>query len=55
MVNNSLLDNFVQTYADRNYKYPTLVRHKGTIIAFAMDDRRKIYYSVLNLDSTSGG
>ena len=39
-----------KNYADRNYKHTTMVRHKGTVVAFAMDDARQIYYTVLNLD-----
>ncbi|WP_433343361.1 LamG domain-containing protein [Micromonospora sp. CA-111912] len=37
-------------YSDRKYVYTTLVRHQGTTVAFAMDESRRIYYSVLNLD-----
>lgn len=44
-----MFDNFSKTYSDRTYKYTTMVRHKGTVIAFAMDDKRRIVYSVLNL------
>ena len=36
-------------YSDQNYKFTTLVRHQGVVIAFAMDDRRRIYYAVLDL------
>ena len=49
-----MFDNFSKTYADRTYKYTTLVRHKGTVIAFAMDDRRRIVYSVLDLTGDGG-
>lgn len=47
-------DNFIKKYTrkDVNYQYHTMVNHKGTIIAFAMDDQRHIYYSVLNLADT---
>ncbi|MGW1060671.1 LamG-like jellyroll fold domain-containing protein [Micromonospora rubida] len=37
-------------YSDRTYLYTTTVRHQGTTVAFAMDDSRRIYYNVLNLD-----
>ncbi|MEV0609450.1 LamG domain-containing protein [Polymorphospora rubra] len=37
-------------YSDRTYVYSTMVRHQGTTVAFAMDDSRRIYYNVLNLD-----
>ena len=43
--------NFLQTYTDKTYQYPTMVSHKGTVIAFAMSQRR-IYYSLLNLEQT---
>lgn len=39
----------IKTYSDHRYLFTTMVRHKGTVVAFAMDDRRRIYYSVLNL------
>ncbi|WP_405811943.1 LamG domain-containing protein [Streptomyces sp. NBC_01520] len=42
--------NLVRVYSDRKYVYTTMVRHQGTTVAFAMDDSRRIYYSVLNLD-----
>lgn len=44
-----MLNNFIKTYADRPYNHTTLVRHKGTVIAFAMDNQRRIYYSLLAL------
>jgi len=51
-------DNFIKTYSDRPYQYSTMVRHKGTVIAFAMEvpsstetSRRRIYYSALDLKS----
>ncbi|MFH7243138.1 MAG: hypothetical protein ACHWZW_09845 [Spirulina sp.] len=34
---------FIKSYSDVAYQYTTLVRHKGTVIAFAMDDHRRIY------------
>ncbi|HEY9763880.1 MAG TPA: LamG domain-containing protein, partial [Trichocoleus sp.] len=48
---NPVLDSFIKRYSDKAYKYPVLVRHQGTVIAFAMDAQRKIYYSVLNLNA----
>lgn len=45
---------FTKTYglsvAGHRFKYSTLVRHKGSVVAFAMDDQQKIYYTVLDLD-----
>ncbi|MDQ3813831.1 MAG: hypothetical protein M3347_07750 [Armatimonadota bacterium] len=43
-------DNYLKTYADKSYRYPTLVTHKGTVLSFAMDDKRRIYYTVLDLN-----
>jgi hypothetical protein len=49
---------FIKTYdlstTKRPFKYTTTVRHKGTVIAFAMDDQQRIYYSVLDLDRKEG-
>lgn len=42
---------FITTYADKTYTYTTTVRHKGTVIAFAMDNQRRIYYSILDLSN----
>ncbi|MEA5449222.1 LamG-like jellyroll fold domain-containing protein [Leptolyngbya sp. CCNP1308] len=49
----SLTQKFVKTYGAANattFKYTTMVTHKGTVIAFAMDDKRRIYYSVLDME-----
>lgn len=46
-------DLFTRTYADRSYRFPTMVRHNGTVVAFAMDADRRVYYSVL--DFSPGG
>ncbi|MFJ5546808.1 LamG-like jellyroll fold domain-containing protein [Streptomyces sp. NPDC093225] len=43
--------NRLKTYSDRTYVHTTMVRHQGTVIAFALDDERRLYYSVLDLDS----
>ena len=47
----------VKIYGDKAYQYPTMIRHKGTVLAFAMESvenngPRQIYYTVLDL---SGG
>lgn len=39
----------LKIYSDRTYTYTTMVRHQGTALAFAMDDRRRIVYTVLDL------
>ncbi|MEO0866924.1 MAG: LamG-like jellyroll fold domain-containing protein, partial [Cyanobacteria bacterium J06642_11] len=49
-----MLDTFIRTYsANRTYRHTTMVRHEGTVIAFAIDNQRRIYYSVLDLENTS--
>jgi hypothetical protein len=50
-----MLKNFIKTYPEPkdgvDYKYTTMVRHKGTVIAFAMDSEQRIWYSVLDLSN----
>ncbi|MFE7131708.1 LamG-like jellyroll fold domain-containing protein [Streptomyces sp. NPDC057638] len=41
----------VKTYSDRVYTHTTVVRHQGTVIAFAVDDQRRIVYTVLDLST----
>ncbi|MFJ3876950.1 LamG-like jellyroll fold domain-containing protein [Streptomyces sp. NPDC090077] len=41
----------LKIYNDRTYVHTTLVRHQGTTVALALDDRRRLYYSVLDLDA----
>src|SRR3954470_5134581 len=48
-----MLDSFVKTYADRAYSHPTMVRHQGSVIAFAMDDRRRLVYAVLDVTASA--
>jgi len=48
MLHPSVLSNLTKTYSGNTYKYTTLLRHKGTLIAFTMDDRRRIHYAVLD-------
>ncbi|WP_427156928.1 LamG-like jellyroll fold domain-containing protein [Aliinostoc sp. HNIBRCY26] len=48
----NILQNFVKTYTDKTYKYTAQVNHKGIVVAFAMDELRRIYYSVLDLENT---
>lgn len=48
--NSELEKRFLQTYSDQVYQYTTMVRHNGTLIAFAMGENRRIYYVALNLD-----
>ncbi|MFK0258646.1 LamG-like jellyroll fold domain-containing protein [Streptomyces sp. NPDC090445] len=39
----------LKVYSDRTYLHTTTVRHQGTTVALAMDDQRRIVYSVLDL------
>ncbi|MCG3154872.1 MAG: hypothetical protein DKINENOH_01468 [bacterium] len=47
-----MLNTFIKTYSNRTYRHVTMVRHKGTVIAFALDSERRIFYSVLDLENT---
>ena len=42
-------ENFVKTYSDEKYQHTAMVNHRGTVISFAMDDKRGIYYAVLDI------
>ncbi|MBL8329698.1 MAG: hypothetical protein JNJ71_12665 [Rubrivivax sp.] len=44
-----MFERFVKSYADRRYRHTAMVAHKGTVIAFAMDEARRIHYAVLAL------
>ncbi len=44
----SIYQEFRTTFTDKDYKYTTTVLHSGFVVAFAMDDERKIYYTVLD-------
>ncbi|MEU5053691.1 LamG-like jellyroll fold domain-containing protein [Streptomyces sp. NPDC021096] len=39
----------LKVYSDRPYVHTTTVRHQGTTVALAMDDRRRLVYTVLDL------
>ncbi|GLF92948.1 LamG domain-containing protein [Streptomyces yaizuensis] len=41
----------LKIYSDRTYTRTTMVRHQGTALAFAMDERRRIVYTVLDLSA----
>jgi hypothetical protein len=43
----------MKTYSDRKYKYSAMVRHKGVVLAFAMDAGRRLYYTVLDLSRST--
>ncbi|MFE0042518.1 LamG-like jellyroll fold domain-containing protein [Streptomyces albireticuli] len=38
-----------KVYSDRSYVHTTTVRHQGTTVALAMDDQRRLVYTVLDL------
>ncbi|MGX8906129.1 LamG-like jellyroll fold domain-containing protein [Streptomyces netropsis] len=47
----------LKVYSDRPYVHTTTVRHQGTTVALAMDDQRRLVYTVLDLsrhDETKG-
>ncbi|MBP6825980.1 MAG: laminin G domain-containing protein, partial [Saprospiraceae bacterium] len=50
---NSVLTNFTKTYSNKTYRYTSMVRHKGAVIAFASDAARRIYYAVLDNNPTA--
>jgi len=45
-------EHLTKIYAERKYLHTTMVRHNGTVVAFAMDEQRRIYYAVLALDES---
>ncbi len=46
---------FIKRYEADNYRHPTMVNHRGTVVAFSMGDDRRIYYTVLDLDNDNKG
>ncbi|WP_036487471.1 LamG-like jellyroll fold domain-containing protein [Myxosarcina sp. GI1] len=44
-------ENYLQTYSDRAYRHTTMVRHAGVLIAFALDSKRQIHYTVLDQEN----
>ncbi|MFJ5120492.1 LamG-like jellyroll fold domain-containing protein [Kitasatospora sp. NPDC088548] len=43
------IQHLAKVYSDRAYVHTTTVRHQGSTVAFAMDDQRRIVYTVLDL------
>ncbi|MEV7939697.1 LamG-like jellyroll fold domain-containing protein [Kitasatospora sp. NPDC088264] len=43
------VQHLARVYSDRSYVHTTTVRHQGSTVAFAMDDQRRIVYTVLDL------
>lgn len=48
MLNDTILSSLTKTYSDKQYRHTAMLRHKGSLIAFAMDNQRRIYYAVLD-------
>jgi Concanavalin A-like lectin/glucanases superfamily/K319L-like, PKD domain len=46
-----MLNTFIKTYGNLTYRQVTLVRHTGVVIALAMDQDRRIFYSILDLQN----
>lgn len=44
----------VKVYSQRRYIHTTMVQHQGVTVAFAMDDTRRILYSVLDMSGDTG-
>lgn len=51
LMNDRQWEKYLRTYSDKMYMHTTMVRHHGTMIAFAMDQHRRIYYAVLDLEN----
>jgi hypothetical protein len=43
-----MLEKFIKSYSG-TYRHTAMIRHKGMVIAFAMDNQRRIFYSILDL------
>ncbi len=39
----------IKSYSDKAYQYTATINHRGTVVAFAMDDQRRIHYAVLDM------
>lgn len=46
-------ENFQKVYtsSDSKFRHTTMVRHNGTVVAFALDENRRIFYAVLDFNS----
>jgi hypothetical protein len=50
----SIGEKLLKNYSDRTYQHTVMITHKGTPIAFAMDDQRRLFYAVLDLNDSEG-
>lgn len=51
MASRNATQQLIKTYSDRRYKYATTLSHRGAVVAFAMDEERRIHYAVLDMNS----
>ena len=54
MLNDTFLSGFTKIYTGKTYLHSAAIRHKGMVIAFAMDNQRRIWYAALNSNPTAG-
>ncbi|MGK7941795.1 MAG: LamG-like jellyroll fold domain-containing protein [Crocosphaera sp.] len=54
MMKSNLAEKLIKNYSDRTYQHTVMITHKGTPIAFAMDEQRRLFYAVLDLNDTEG-
>ncbi|GET43341.1 hypothetical protein [Microseira wollei] len=50
----NISEKLIKSYSDRTYRYTAMISHNGTVVSFAMDDKRRIFYAVLDLNDTQG-
>lgn len=48
MLIENVLSHLTKSYSDKSYRYTALLRHKGVLIAFTMDEARRMYYAVFD-------
>ncbi len=50
----NIAEKLIKKYSDRTYQHTVMISHKGTPIAFAMDEQRRLFYAVLDLNDSEG-
>ncbi|MFB2980147.1 LamG-like jellyroll fold domain-containing protein [Microseira sp. BLCC-F43] len=50
----NISEKLIKSYSDRTYRYTAMISHNGTVVSFAMDNQRRIFYAVLDLNDTQG-
>ncbi len=53
-VKSNIAEKLIKNYSDRTYQHTVMITHKGTPIAFAMDEQRRLFYAILDLNDTEG-